>query len=243
LTRVNHAKAWRRPGTRRTSGQNDPIENRHHPVRIAAAAVRCTDAVIARLARRPLILVVAMVLALIAGAGLYWFQPWKLVTDRQVDEALAAVPAPVGSSALPVASASVSPAAPAASESVSPVSPAGPAVVRQGEFVSHEHDTGGAARVILNPDGTHELELIDLDTSNGPDLRVWLSDQPVRTGTAGWRVFDDGKWVELGRLKGNRGNQRYAIPAGTDLEKLASVAIWCKRFAVSFGAAGLTPVA
>ncbi|GAA2878041.1 hypothetical protein Acy02nite_15260 [Actinoplanes cyaneus] len=173
-----------------------------------------------------------MVLALIAGVGLYWFQPWKLATDRQVDEALAAVPAPAGSSALPAASVSVSPAA-----------PAGPTVVRQGEFVSHEHDTGGAARVILNPDGTHELELIDLDTSNGPDLRVWLSDQPVRTGTAGWRVFDDGKWVELGRLKGNRGNQRYAIPAGTDLEKLASVAIWCKRFAVSFGAAGLTPVA
>ncbi|WP_203790828.1 DM13 domain-containing protein [Paractinoplanes rishiriensis] len=32
-------------------------------------------------------------------------------------------------------------------------------------------------------------------------------------------------------------------PAGTDLDRLTSVSIWCKRFAVSFGAAGLGPVA
>jgi hypothetical protein len=92
-------------------------------------------------------------------------------------------------------------------------------------------------------DGSHLLELVDLSTSNGPDLRVWLSDQPVLAGRQGWRVFDDGQRVELGRLKGNQGNQAYAIPAGTDLDELQSVAIWCKRFAVSFGAAPLGPVA
>lgn len=168
-------------------------------------------------------LLVAAALVLIAGIGLYWFQPWKLVTDRQVDEPLAAVSAP---------------RSPAALESTPAPSPT---VVRQGEFVSHEHDTAGTARVIREPDGSHALELVGLDTSNGPDLRVWLTDQPVRTGTAGWRVFDDGKWVELGKLKGNRGSQRYAIPAGANLEDFTSVTIWCKRFAVSFGAAGLTP--
>ena len=86
-----------------------------------------------------------------------------------------------------------------------------------------------------------ELRLVDLETSNGPDLRVWLSDQPVRAGVAGWRVFDDGAWVELGRLKGNRGDQAYAVPAGTDLASLSSVSIWCRRFSVSFGAATLAP--
>ena len=91
-------------------------------------------------------------------------------------------------------------------------------------------------------DGSHRLELVGLDTSNGPDLRVWLSDQPVRPGVAGWRVFDDGDWVELGRLKGNKGDQAYAVPAGTDLDRLTSVAIWCKRFSVSFGAATLAPL-
>ena len=81
--------------------------------------------------------------------------------------------------------------------------------------------------------------MVNLDTSDGPDLRVWLSDQPVRDGTAGWRVFDDGAWVELGKLKGNKGNQVYDVPAGTDLDSLRSVTIWCKRFSVSFGAAAL----
>lgn len=160
-----------------------------------------------------------------AGFGLYWFQPWKIVTDREVNETLAIPPSPPDPVALPRASTTAP----------------GPAVVRQGEFVSHEHKTTGRARVIRKPDGSHVLELVGLDTSNGPDLRVWLSDQPVRADEAGWNVFDDGKWVELGRLKGNRGDQAYPIPAGTNLGQLASVAIWCKRFSVSFGAAGLTP--
>lgn len=94
--------------------------------------------------------------------------------------------------------------------------------------------------MVRHADGSHRLELVDLNTSNGPDLRVWLSDQPVREGVRGWRVFDDGDWVELGRLKGNKGDQAYAIPAGTDLDRLGSVSIWCKRFSVSFGAATLT---
>ena len=98
-------------------------------------------------------------------------------------------------------------------------------------------------RVVRHPDGRHTLELVDLDTSDGPDLRVWLSDQPVREGTAGWRVFDDGRWVELGELKGNKGNQVYEIPAGADLTALRSVSIWCKRFSVSFGAAALAVMA
>ncbi|GIF74637.1 hypothetical protein Asi02nite_41550 [Asanoa siamensis] len=160
-----------------------------------------------------------------AGVGLYWFQPWKLVTDREVNESLAAVPA----------SPSPSPASPA------PAAASRPSVVRQGQFVSHEHDTSGLARIVLNVDGSHVLELVGLDTSNGPDLRVWLSDQPVRSGAGGWRVFDDGAWVELGELKGNKGDQAYAIPAGTNLDQLTSAAIWCKRFSVSFGAATLAP--
>ncbi|MEV6629548.1 DM13 domain-containing protein [Actinoplanes sp. NPDC051470] len=181
-----------------------------------------------RAVRWPLAAALAAALAVLVGAGLYLFQPWKLVTDHEVKETLAAVPAPQESAASPEAS----PEATAARR----------AVVRQGSFISHEHDTSGQARVVAEPDGSHVLELVGLDTSNGPDLRVWLSEQPVRTGRAGWRVFDDGDWVELGRLKGNRGDQAYAIPAGTDLEQLESVTIWCKRFSVSFGAAGLTPL-
>ncbi|MEV4534521.1 DM13 domain-containing protein [Asanoa sp. NPDC049518] len=184
---------------------------------------------IARLVRRPLVWVAVAVLVAGTGIALYWFQPWKLATDREVNELLAAVP--------------VSPSPAAASEPAVSASPSGPSVVRQGRFVSHEHDTSGLARIVRNADGSHVLELVGLDTSDGPDLRVWLSDQPVRSGSRGWRVFDDGAWVELGKLKGNKGDQTYAIPARTDLDHLTSAAIWCKRFSVSFGAASLAPAA
>ena len=55
----------------------------------------------------------------------------------------------------------------------------------------------------------------------------------------GWRVFDDGAYVDLGSLKGNKGNQNYPIPADVDLSDLTSLSIWCDRFDVSFGAAEL----
>ncbi|MGW4497798.1 DM13 domain-containing protein [Micromonospora sp. NPDC004336] len=175
-----------------------------------------------RLLRGPLTWAVVVVLAAGSAFGLYWFQPWKAVTDAEVDEALTSVePAPASSSA------------------AGTPAPTGPVLVSRGDFVTHEHDTSGSARIVRTPDGRHRLELVGLTTSNGPDLRVWLTDQPVRTGTAGWRVFDDGRWVELGRLKGNRGDQGYEIPADVDLAGLTSVSIWCKRFAVSFGAAPL----
>lgn len=112
-------------------------------------------------------------------------------------------------------------------------------VVARGTFVTHEHDTSGSVRVVRLADGTHRLEIEGLDTSDGPDLRVWLTDQAVVAGKAGWQVFDDGRYVELGKLKGNKGDQVYAIPASADLTTLRSVTIWCKRFSVSFGAAQL----
>lgn len=41
----------------------------------------------------------------------------------------------------------------------------------------------------------------------------------------------------LGNLKGNIGNQNYAVPAAIDLEKYQSAMIWCQRFSVGFGVA------
>jgi hypothetical protein len=45
--------------------------------------------------------------------------------------------------------------------------------------------------------------------------------------------------VELGKLKGNEGDQNYEIPVGTDLAKFRTVAIYCERFNATFGAAPL----
>jgi hypothetical protein len=62
----------------------------------------------------------------------------------------------------------------------------------------------------------------------------------VISGTAGWRVFDHGRHVDLGPLKGNKGSQNYPLPADLDPTRYRSVSIWCARFHVSFGAADLT---
>jgi hypothetical protein len=45
--------------------------------------------------------------------------------------------------------------------------------------------------------------------------------------------------VELGSLKGNKGDQNYEIPAGTDLNKFTAVSIYCERFSANFGTAPL----
>jgi hypothetical protein len=181
--------------------------------------------------RKPLTWVLVAVLAVGVGFGLYWFAPWRLFTDTTVHETLTA----------PETGVAANPTGGAASASGAGSAPAAVAVVvARGSFVTHEHDTSGDVRVVRLPDGTHRLEIAGLDTSDGPDLRVWLTDQAVVAGKAGWQVFDDGRYVELGKLKGNKGDQVYAIPASADLTTLRSVTIWCKRFSVSFGAAQLT---
>jgi hypothetical protein len=112
-------------------------------------------------------------------------------------------------------------------------------LIAHGSFVSHEHETTGSVRLLRLPDGTQVLRLDRLKTSNGPVLKVLVSDAPVRTGKSGWHVFDDRKHIGLGKLKGNKGSQNYFIPRGLDLASYHSVTIWCDRFNVSFGAAAL----
>ena len=115
-------------------------------------------------------------------------------------------------------------------------------MLARGGFISHDHDSTGMISVLRLPDGSRVLRLEDLRTSNGPLLKVWLSDTAVIEGVAGWRDFDDSRHVDLGGLKGNIGSSYYPIPADVDLAALPSVSIWCDRFDVSFVAATLHPV-
>ncbi|MEU0752639.1 DM13 domain-containing protein [Streptomyces albogriseolus] len=180
---------------------------------------------------RPLGIGVLLVVVATAGFGLYWFQPWKLWQDQTVEEAL------------PTAQATPGPAeeeqAAEAEPSGTPSFPAGPRTLAVGELISHEHATSGTVKLVRLDDGSHVVRLENLDTSNGPDLRVWLTDAPVKEGQAGWHVFDDGEYVSLGKLKGNKGSQNYAVPNDVDPSRFTSVSIWCDRFDVSFGAAEL----
>jgi hypothetical protein len=44
---------------------------------------------------------------------------------------------------------------------------------------------------------------------------------------------------DLGRLKGNKGDQQYAIPASVDLRRYRSVIFWCVPFSQTLARANL----
>jgi hypothetical protein len=173
--------------------------------------------------------------------GLVLFKPWLLFVDVRVDEQLPTVatataqaqPSPFASSPVPAAPGTVS-AAPSAA------APAGPVQLATGSLISHEHATSGTVRIIKQPDGVRVLTLEDLDTSNGPDVHVWLSAAHVVEGTGGWFTAGSADHYDLGLIKGNQGNQVYEIPADVDLSRFKSVDLWCVQFSVSFGAAELS---
>jgi len=91
-----------------------------------------------------------------------------------------------------------------------------------GEFTSAEHTTRGTARVIRLPGGRRVLTLTGFETDAGPDLRVRIDD------------------VDLGALKGNKGDQQYDIPDGL-IPRNRTVRIWCRAFSALFGSAQLRP--
>ena len=91
------------------------------------------------------------------------------------------------------------------------------------------HNVEGVAKVLVLADGKSFLRLENLKSTNGPDLYVYLSTDK-----------DVSDIVNLGRLKGNIGNQNYEIPEGTDTSKYNTVLIWCKAFSTLFGSAKLS---
>ena len=117
-------------------------------------------------------------------------------------------------------------------------STATPMAILTGQFHSVAHETRGTASVYELGDGSRMLRLTDFATSNGPDVRVYLIAAPDASDDA--TVTKSG-YLELGKLKGNEGDQNYAIPAGTDLTKYHAATIWCYRFNVNFATAPLTP--
>ena len=196
--------------------------------------------------RRAALIAAAAVAVMVTAVALPLFQPWRLFTDTVVDEALPG--------AVPISTQSSSATPPTVSEKPStiPETPSSTArkpsataekpsteVLLTGTLITHEHETEGTVAVLRLADGSRVLRLENLDTSDGPDLKVWLSDAAVIPGRQGWHVFDDGEYRNLGSLKGNHGNQNYAIPSTVKLDDFRSVAIWCDRFNVSFGAAAL----
>jgi len=197
------------------------------------------------ISKKTLLVISLVSVPVIVSAGTY-FQPWKLFTDTRVEEALPQLTettvAPkdeitdkddekVAKNEEPLSSSK------SATDSTEVIDP--PEVLAEGKFITHEHATTGSVKILKYSDGSRILRIENLKTSNGPKLEVWLTDAPVIEGLDGWRVFDDGKYINLGALRGNIGSQNYSIPSEINLYDYSSISIWCERFSVSFGAAAL----
>lgn len=126
---------------------------------------------------------------------------------------------------------SVNEAAPFAAESESQP-------IYTGKLQGKAHATSGRATIYESAQGKRYLRLSDFVTSNGPDVHVLLAsaedkalEQEIVRGNL------DG--LELGSLKGNRGDQNYDLPVNADLQQYQAVVIYCERFHAVFGVAKL----
>jgi Electron transfer DM13 len=156
-------------------------------------------------------------LAVLGGVGWYAFRPELLFVRKQVNEGL------------PVAAAQTSSSLSGGST---------PGALASGTFHSVAHETHGTAAILRLDDGSKILRLTDFMTSNGPDVRVYLVAASDASDNA---TVKRAGFIELGKLKGTDGDQNYLVPTDLDLSKYRAVTIWCKRFAVNFATAPLTP--
>ena len=161
--------------------------------------------------------IAAIATAAALGTGWALFRPELLLVNQTVNEAFT------------VARAAAAAAAPSETSEA----------LTSGQFQSIAHDTMGTATVHQLPNNKRVLRLSGgFATSNGPDLRVYLV---AAKSAANDASVKQAGFLDLGRLKGNRGDQNYALPDGVDLSRYGAVSIWCRRFGVNFAAASLAP--
>lgn len=108
-------------------------------------------------------------------------------------------------------------------------------VVQTGAFMGSDdfHFGRGDAQIIQTGSDSYVLRFENFSVRNGPDLFVYLSEDPD-----GKRVSET---LNLGELKATDGAFNYEIPSSIDVSKVKSAVVWCKQFAVLFAHAELMP--
>ena len=180
-----------------------------------------------------------LILAIVA-----WILISPIFIDRTVSEDFPIVDAAVAPAETEVATADAADAegATMADTEVSEPMPASPVLISQGQFEDADPFHQGSGDVALyNLDGERVLRFEDFAGTNGPDLFVWLTNVGDPKADKG-QIADEGNWVNLGRLKGNVGDQNYSVPADVNLDEFKHVVIWCRAFGVLFSSATLSTI-
>jgi len=109
--------------------------------------------------------------------------------------------------------------------------------VASGSFHGVVHPTEGTAIIYQVADGSRVLRFTNFRTTNGPNVHVYMVAADDATDNASVRRAG---FIDLGPIKGNVGDQNYALGPGVDLSKYRAVSVWCQRFSLNFGTAPLT---
>jgi Electron transfer DM13 len=106
-------------------------------------------------------------------------------------------------------------------------------VVQSGEFSGSDdfHFGRGDAQLIETAPGTYVLRFENFSVRNGPDLYVYLSEDPSG------KSVDEA--LNLGPLKATDGAFNYELPDGVDISNVKSAVVWCRQFSVLFAHAEL----
>lgn len=99
-----------------------------------------------------------------------------------------------------------------------------------------EKPLNGSWSIETRDDGAYIVLSDDFQTSNAPDLKIFLSQQDVndvrdRTATR--------NAVLVSKLKSTSGAQEYKLPADFSKDAYTSVLIHCEQFSVFWGGANL----
>jgi len=111
-------------------------------------------------------------------------------------------------------------------------------VLGTGQFkdADRAHKGSGDAKLLKRADGGVEIQLANFEVTNGPDLVVYVSSSAAIEKSSD---VTDSTWTNIGKLKGNKGDQVYPLPADVNIENVKSIVIWCEAFSVLFSSAAL----
>lgn len=84
------------------------------------------------------------------------------------------------------------------------------------------HPASGTVQVINTSTGP-VIRYQDFETINGPSLHVYLAND-----------LEAKDYVDLGPIKGTKGNINYEVPEGVNIEDFKYVMYWCEPFSVLF---------
>ena len=160
-------------------------------------------------------LIIGSIVVVVVAIGWYLFRPELIFINKTVNETL-----------------------PASATMTSTARDPQTSVLATGRFHSVAHETSGMATIHQLGDGKRLVRFTTFETSNGPDVRVY----PVAAKDAPDNdTVTRAGFIDLGPMKGNKGDQNYEVPTNLDLSQYQSLTIWCRRFGVNFATAPLTP--